>query len=199
MSYAQLDDEDGPGYFLPVEGQVRLARLSDHVRFLARLLAPRTQAEEDAAGRGMRMGEVAFCLELLADQVGQVLEVLSWPAQRPGDVADGLPDLDGDGATDVEGAAFRVTLAQIDRLNLLVETASAHARVVAVGDASGRAGRALPEVGETLCAAVDEVRALLGQVERQPLRAASSARVREEQAVYRVRPVAQADERGRMH
>ncbi|TAA21610.1 XAC0095 family protein [Pseudoxanthomonas winnipegensis] len=200
MSYAQLDDEDGPGYFLPVEGQVRLARLSDHVRFLARLLAPRTQAEEDAAGRGVRLGEVAFCLELLADQVGQVLEVLSWPAQGPGDVADGLPDLDGDGATDAGGAAFRITLAQIDRLNLLVETASAHARVVvAVGDASGRAGHALPEVGETLCAAVDEVRALLGQVERQPLDEAAPTRVREAHAVYAVGPVAQAGERGRMH
>ncbi|RZZ82687.1 XAC0095 family protein [Pseudoxanthomonas winnipegensis] len=195
MSYAQLDDEDGPGYFLPVEGQVRLARLSDHVRFLARLLAPRTQAEEDAAARGVRMGEVAFCLELLADQVGQVLDALSWPAQRPGDAADVSPG----GATDAGGAAFRVTLAQIDRLNLLIETASAHAKVVAVGDASGRAGRALPEVGETLCAAVEEVRALFGQVERQPLHAASSARVREEQAVYAVGPAVQADERGWMH
>ena len=199
MSYAQLDDEDGPGYFLPVEGQVRLARLSDHVRFLARLLAPRTQAEEDAAARGVRMGEVAFCLELLADQVGQVLEALSWPAHRPGGAADGLPDIDGDGATDAGGTAFRVTLAQIDRLNLLIETASAHARVVAVGDASGRAGHTLPEVGETLCATVDEVRALVGQVERQPLHGAASARVREEQAVYAVGPAAQADERGRMH
>lgn len=199
MSYDRLDEEDGPGYFLPVEGQVRLARLSDHVRFLARLLAPRTQAEEDAAGRGVRMGEVAFCLELLADQVGQVLDVLSWPAQRAGDAADGLPDLDGDGATDAGGAAFRVTLAQIDRLNLLVETASAHARVVAVGDASGPAGHALPEVGETLCAAVDEVRTLLQQVERQPLREAAPTRVREAPAVYAVGPVTQHDERGRMH
>ncbi|PZP63294.1 MAG: hypothetical protein DI597_04500 [Pseudoxanthomonas spadix] len=199
MSYALSDDEDGPGYFLPVEGQVRLARLSDHVRFLARLLAPRTQAEEDAAGRGVRMGELAFCLELLADQAGQVLDVLSWPAQRPGGAADGLSDIDGDGARDAGDAAFRVTLAQIDRLNLLVETASAHARVVAVGDASGRAGRALPEVGETLCAAVDEVRALLGQVERQPLDGESSARVREEHAVYAVGSVARADERGWMH
>ncbi|RZZ87217.1 XAC0095 family protein [Pseudoxanthomonas winnipegensis] len=199
MSYAQLDDEDGPGYFLPVEGQVRLARLSDHVRFLARLLEPHTRAEEDAAGRGVRMGELAFCLELLADQVGQVLEGLSWPAQRPGDVADGLPDLDGDGATDAGGAAFRVTLAQIDRLNLLIDTASAHARVVAVGDATGPARRALPEVGETLCAAVDEVRALLGQVESQPLRGAPSARVREEHAVYAVGPVARAAEGGWLH
>lgn len=197
MSYAQLDDEDGPGYFLPVEGQVRLARLSDHVRFLARLLAPRTQAEEDAAGRGVRLGEVAFCLELLADQVGQVLEALSWPARCPGDTAD-VPSAD-DEVPDAAGAAFRITLAQIDRLNLLIETASAHAKVVAVGDAGERAGRASPEVAETLCAAVDEVRTLLGQVERQPLRAASSARVREEQAVYAVGPVAQADERGRMH
>ena len=199
MSYAQLDDEDGPGYFLPVEGQVRLARLSDHVRFLARLLAPRTQADEDTAGRGVRLGEVAFCLELLADQVGQVLDVLSWPAQRPGGEADGLPDLDGDGATDAGSAAFRVTLAQIDRLNLLIDTASAHARVVAVGDASGRAGRVSPDVANTLCAAVDEVRALLQQVERQPLREAAPTRVREAPAVYAVGPAAQADERGRMH
>jgi hypothetical protein len=199
MSYDRFDDEEGPGYFLPVEGQVRLARLSDHVRFLARLLEPRTQAEEDAGGRGVRMGELAFCLELLADQVGQVLDALSWPAQRPGHAADGLPDADGDGATDVGGAAFRITLAQIDRLNLLVETASAHARVAAVGDSTGVAGRALPEVGETLCAAVEEVRALLGEVERQPLHAASSARVREEQAVYAVGPAVQADERGWMH
>jgi len=196
MSYAQLDEDEGPGYFLPVEGQVRLARLSDHVRFLARLLSPRTQAEEDATGRGVRMGEVAFCLELLADQVGQVLEALSWPAQRPGDAADGLPDIDGDGAPDAGGAAFRVTLAQIDRLNLLVETAVAHARVVAVGDASERAGHALPEVGETLCAAVDEVRALLQQVERQPLREAAPTRVREAHAVY---AVGRADERKRLH
>lgn len=196
MSYAQLDDEDGPGYFLPVEGQVRLARLSDHVRFLARLLAPRTQAEEDAAGRGVRMGEVAFCLELLADQVGQVLEALSWPAQRSGDAADVSPRIAGDEATDAGGAAFRVTLAQIDRLNLLIETASAHARVVAVGDASGRAGRVSPDVADTLCAAVDEVRKLLRQVEHQPLREAAPARVREAHAVY---AVGRADERERLH
>lgn len=196
MSYAQLDDEDGPGYFLPVEGQVRLARLSDHVRFLARVLAPRTQAEEDAAARGVRLGEVAFCLELLADQVGQVLDVLSWPAQRPGDAADGLPETTGNEALDAEGAAFRVTLVQIDRLNLLIETASAHARVVAVGDASGRAGRASPDVADTLCAAVDEVRTLLQQVERQPLHDTSPTRVREEHAVY---AVGRADERERLH
>lgn len=197
MSYDRLDEEEGPGYFLPVEGQVRLARLSDHVRFLARLLAPRTQAEEGAAGRGVRLGEVAFCLELLADQVGQVLEALSWPAQRPGDAAD-VPSAD-DEVPNAGGAAFRVTLAQIDRLNLLIETASAHARVVAVGDASGRAGRVSPDVADTLCAAVDEVRTLLQQVERQSLHEAAPTRVREAHAVYAVGPVAQADERGRMH
>ncbi|MEE7545717.1 hypothetical protein HF319_00480 [Xanthomonas sp. Kuri4-1] len=60
-------------------------------------------------------------------------------------------------------------LPQLDRLNVLVETASAHARVVAVGDATDRAGRLLPDAGDTICAAVSEMRMLLLQIERQPM------------------------------
>ncbi len=70
---------------------------------------------------------------------------------------------------------------------------------MAVGDASGRGWARSPDVADTLCAAVDEVRTLLQQVERQPLREAAPTRVREAHAVYAVGPVAQADERGRMH
>lgn len=194
MSHFRLDDEDMPGYFLPEESQFRLARLSDHVRFLSRMAQPRTQDEERAAEPKVRMGELAFCLELLADQVDLVLDEVSYPAQRTDKTGAAAEVTQGAG-----GGAFGVTLEQIDRLNLLIETASAHARVVAVGDATERAGQALPEVGDTICDAVNEVRALLLQIERQPLREPKPKGVREERAVYAVERVAPPAGGGRLH
>lgn len=194
MSHYRLDDEDMPGYFLPEESQFRLVRLSDHVRFLSRMAQPRTQAEERAAEPKVRMGELAFCLELLADQVDLVLDEVSYPAQRTDKTS-----ADAEVTQGVDGGAFRVTLEQIDRLNLLIETASAHARVVAVGDAIERTGRALPEVGDTICDAVNEVRALLLQIERQPLHDPKPKGVREERAVYAVERVAPPAGGGRLH
>ena len=82
MSHDRLNDEDMSGYFLPEESQFRLEKLSGHVRFLARLAQPRTHDEERAAEPRVRMDELAFCLELLADQVDLVLHEVSWPAQR---------------------------------------------------------------------------------------------------------------------
>lgn len=199
MSHYRLDDEDMPGYFLPEESQFRLVRLSDHFRFLARLAQPRTQAEERAAEPKVRMDELAFCLELLADQVDLVLDELSYPAQCADKARVARSDATGEVAPDAGGGAFRVTLEQMDRLNLLIETASAHARVVAVGDATERAGQALPEVGDTICDAVDQVRALLLQIEHQPLRDPTPEGVREERAVYAVERVAPPVGGGRLH
>ena len=102
-------------------------------------------------------------------------------------------------APDVGGGAFRVTLAQLDRLTLLAETVSAHARVVAAGDATARAGQALPEVGDTLCNAANAMRALLLQIERQPLREPTSNGVHEERAVYAVEWAAPPGKGGRLH
>ncbi|MFT4246521.1 MAG: hypothetical protein QM581_00605 [Pseudomonas sp.] len=140
------------------------------------------------------MGELAFCLELLADQVDLVLDEVSYPAQR----------IDKTSATaavtqEAGGGTFRVTLEQIDRLNLLIETASAHAQVVAVGDTTERAGQVLPEAGDTIRDAVNEVRELLAQIERQPLHDPKPDSVREERAVYAVERVAQPGERVRLH
>ncbi|WP_425501602.1 XAC0095 family protein, partial [Pseudoxanthomonas kalamensis] len=92
MAHDRLDDEDMPGYFLPEDSQFRLAKLRDHVRFLVRLALPRTQAEERAAEPKVRMGELALCLELLADQVDLVLDALSYPAQRTDTMRDAWSD-----------------------------------------------------------------------------------------------------------
>ncbi|KGU56223.1 hypothetical protein NY99_09075 [Xanthomonas phaseoli pv. phaseoli] len=62
------------GYYLPEGAQYRLQQLRDHMRFLARLAQPRTQAEEQARQPAICMDELAFCLELLAEQVGRVLD-----------------------------------------------------------------------------------------------------------------------------
>ncbi|QSQ31180.1 XAC0095 family protein [Xanthomonas translucens] len=199
MAYDRLDDEDMPGYFLPEESQFRLAKLRDHVRFLVRLAQPRTPDEERAAEPKVRMGELAVCLELLADQVELVLDALSYPAQRTDTTRGPRPDATVEAAPDVGDGAFRVTLAQLDQLNLLAETVSAHARVVAAGDATARAGQALPEVGDTLCEAANAMRALLLQIEHQPLREPTPNGVREERAVYAVECGASPAGGGRLH
>ena len=87
MSDVVRDAQLHPGYYLPEGAQYRLQQLRDHMRFLARLAQPRTQAEERARQPAVCMDELAFCLGLLADQMTQVLLQLRWPAR--------LDDLDG--------------------------------------------------------------------------------------------------------
>ena len=48
MSDVVRDAQSHPGYYLPEHAQYRLQQLRDHMRFLARLAQPRTQAEEQA-------------------------------------------------------------------------------------------------------------------------------------------------------
>ncbi|WP_369934497.1 XAC0095 family protein [Xanthomonas tesorieronis] len=199
MSYDRLDDEDMPGYFLPEESQFRLAKLRDHVRFLVRLAQPRTPDEERAAEPKVRMGELAVCLELLADQVELVLDALSYPAQRTDTTRGARPDATVAVAPDVGRGAFRVTLAQLDQFTQLAETVSAQARVVVAGDTTALAGQALPEVGDTLCDAANAMRALLLQIERQPLREPTPNGVREERTVYAVEWSAPPAGGGRLH
>ncbi|WP_440985509.1 XAC0095 family protein [Xanthomonas sontii] len=184
MAHDRLDDDDMPGYFLPEDSQFRLAKLRDHVRFLVRLAQPRTQAEERAAEPKVRMGELALCLELLAEQLDLVLDALSYPAQRTGTTLGGWPNAAVQAAPDAGSCTFRVTQQQIDRLTQLAETVSANAGMVAASDAAERAGQTLPEAGNTLCAAANDVRELLLQIAQQPLREPQSNRVREERAVY---------------
>ncbi|MBB4756982.1 hypothetical protein XarjCFBP7653_14890 [Xanthomonas arboricola] len=80
MSDVVRDAQSHPGYYLPEGAQYRLQQLRDHMRFLARLAQPRTQAEEQARQPAICMDELAFCLELLADQMTHALKQMQWPA-----------------------------------------------------------------------------------------------------------------------
>ncbi|PPU42717.1 XAC0095 family protein [Xanthomonas arboricola] len=80
MSDLVRDAQSQPGYYLPEGAQYRLQQLRDHMRFLARLAQPRTQAEERARQPAICMDELAVCLELLATQVTHVLEEVQWHA-----------------------------------------------------------------------------------------------------------------------
>ncbi|PPT83131.1 hypothetical protein XarzCFBP7410_14175 [Xanthomonas arboricola pv. zantedeschiae] len=80
MSDVVRDAQSHPGYYLPEGAQYRLQQLRDHMRFLARLAQPRTHAEEQARQPAIRMDELAFCLELLADQMTHALKHVQWPA-----------------------------------------------------------------------------------------------------------------------
>ncbi|MDY4282012.1 hypothetical protein [Xanthomonas sp. LF06-19] len=82
MSEYRTDDLEMAGYFLPEESQFRLVRLGEFVKFLARLAEPRSVAEEREAAPKVRAGELAVCMELLAEQLDMVLREVSWPAQR---------------------------------------------------------------------------------------------------------------------
>ncbi len=82
MSDDRADDLEMSGYFLPEESQFRLVRLGEFITFLARLAQPRSAAEEREAAPKVRAGELAVCMELLAEQLDMVLREVSWPAQR---------------------------------------------------------------------------------------------------------------------
>ncbi|MDL5364603.1 hypothetical protein QSH18_03190 [Xanthomonas sp. NCPPB 2654] len=82
MTEAARHPDLDPGYYLPEEAQYRLQQLRDHMRFLARLAQPRTVDEGREAAPKVRAGELAICMELLAEQVDLVLREVSWPARR---------------------------------------------------------------------------------------------------------------------
>lgn len=182
MAKHTLDDER-PGYYLPEDSQQRLVRLSDHIRFLLRLMQPLADAAGEPA-REVRMAEVAFCLELLGDQVDLVLDEVSWPAR--GGTQASAPVREA--ADEVSGYAFGVTLAQIDTLDGLLRTLAAHGDVLASGDAAGLAGGTLPSIGRAVFDAATTVRGVLDAVETQRLGADLDARLRVEEAraVYAV-------------
>ncbi|PPT97314.1 XAC0095 family protein [Xanthomonas arboricola] len=88
MSDVVRDAQSHPGYYLPEGAQYRLQQLRDHMRFLARLARPRTQAEEQLRQPVIRMDELACCLELLAEQVTQALAQVQWPARLEPDASE---------------------------------------------------------------------------------------------------------------
>lgn len=92
------------GYFLPEDSEFRLKKLRKHMGFLSYLAQPRT-ADEEGEFMDIRPGEVAVCLELMAEQVDLVLQTVSFPAHRKpnsGAAAEAASEADDD-AEDEQG------------------------------------------------------------------------------------------------
>ncbi|WP_454830923.1 XAC0095 family protein [Pseudoxanthomonas wuyuanensis] len=197
MSKHESNDLGTPGYFLPEDSQFRLKKLRDYTEFLSRLAQPRTSDETNESTPDVRVGEIAICLELLSEQVDLVLEELSWPAERKAravkadadagtdaDAEEDEEDDDEDEDEDEDDApekmqqisvavaerySFGVTLKQIDSLDLLTQTISAHGDVVAGSHEAEFADHTLPRIGQAIYDGVEAVRAILDDVEDQPL------------------------------
>ncbi|PPU30670.1 MULTISPECIES: hypothetical protein [unclassified Xanthomonas] len=98
MTEAHHHLDANAGYYLPEHAQYRLQQLRDHMRFLARLAQPRTQAEEQLRQPAICMDELACCLELLAEQVTQALAQVQWPARLEPDASDNARNDAGEAA-----------------------------------------------------------------------------------------------------
>lgn len=194
MAKQGLDDTEIPGYFLPEESQLRLVRLSGYIKLLTRLMHSRAAdgAREWSPEAGS--GELAFGFELLADQVDLVLDELSWPAQRIDDTSapergNAVVAVSKPPASQLADLVFGFTVAQIDRLDHLVQTVAAHGDMLAVNGGADLAGRTLPAIGQSICEAAEAMRGVLDQVEQsQRLRPEIALRpgVADQRASYRV-------------
>jgi hypothetical protein len=193
MSTFDSDDLETKGYFLPEDSQLRLKKLREYAEFLSHIAQPRTADEEQEWIPEIRVGEVAICLELLAEQVGLVLDDLSWPAYRSEREAALGADAEPEAAKEVPDDAggryiFGVTLEQVDTLNRLIDMISAHGDVVTAGDDAVLADHTLSLLGDAIFNDARTVREIIRQVESQRLGQArgSQTGVGEERAIYHV-------------
>lgn len=96
MSNRETNDPGMTGYLLPEDSHFRLKKLHEHMVFLSQLAQPRTYDEESTGwGPQISGGELAVCLEQLADQAERVLGEVTWPARQ---VARRKPSQAGDEA-----------------------------------------------------------------------------------------------------
>jgi len=214
MSTIDLDDLETTGYFLPEDTWLRLTKLREHVEFLANLARPRQSDEGKEWYAEIRPGEVAICLELLGEQIAQVLEKLSWPAERGGRAmapkADAETEADADAlVTEVTepdvaepGAAapvgdepgnrllVGVTLNQIDEINRLLDSLRAHGNVVTCSDHAELSDFTLSIMGDAITRDTQKLRDIMGDVNGQELKPPHGTKpdVREERATYLAPP-----------
>jgi hypothetical protein len=195
MSKLDSDDLETTGYFLPEDSRFRLKKLREYAEFLSHLAQPRMADEEQERTPEIRMGEMAICLELLAQQVGLVLDEISWPAQRDEEEAASGTDAEPEAAEEMTDGAgsryiFGVTLDQIDTLNRLIGMISAHGDVVIASDDAEFAHHTLSLIGDAIFGDARAVRKIIRQVESQRLGQArgSQTGVGEERAAYHAGP-----------
>ena len=155
MSTLDSDDLETMGYFLPEESQLRLKKLREYAEFLSHIAQPRTADEEQEWIPEIRVGEVAICLGLLAEQVGLVLDEISWPAYRSESEAAAGAGAEPAAAEEVPGDAdkryrFGMTMEQIDTLNRLIDMMAAHGDVVIASDDAEFADHTLSLLGDAI-------------------------------------------------
>ena len=200
MSTFDSDDLQTTGYFLPEDSQLRLKQLREYVRFLANLARPRRPDEDQEWYAEIRPGEVAICLELLEEQIGQVLDELSWPAER------GEADAHANAEDSTEAAGpdvakpvieeagnrclFGVTLNQLDDINLLLDSLRAHGNVVTCSDHAELSDVTLSIMGDAIVRDAQKLRDIIGDVNAQRLGPPRGTRtgVREERTTYHALP-----------
>jgi len=210
MSTIDSDDLEATGYFLPEDSQLRLKKLREYVEFLANLARPRRWDEEQEWAAEIRVGEVAICLELLEEQIGQVLSELSWPAERahqattqrgdsvPAAVAaeaarpDAVESEAAEEGADGTGGSylFGVTLDQIDEIDRLLAMIRAYGDVVTASHDAEFADHTLSLVGHAIFCDVQKLRDIIRDVNAQRLQPVRGTRtgVREERAAYHALP-----------
>ena len=205
MSTFDSDDLEATGYFLPEDSQLRLKQLREYVGFLTNLARPRRPDEDQEWYAEIRPGEVAICLELLEEQIGQVLDELSWPAER------GVRAAAGEAAANAEACTqaakpdaaepvldeaghrllFGVTLDQFDKIGRLLDSLRALGNVVTCSDHAELSDVTLSIMGDAIVRDVEELRDIISDVhdeQRMEPPHGTKPGVREEGASYLALP-----------
>lgn len=208
MSTIDSDDLGVTGYFLPEDSQLRLKQLREYVGFLTHLARPRRPDEDRESFSEIRPGEVAICMELLEEQIAQVLDELSWPAER-GERAT-APKADAEAEMEVYPEAaepevagpvmdgggnrflFGVTLDQIDQINLLLSSLLALGNVVTCSDHAHAelSDVTLSIMGDAIVRDTEKLRDIIRDVNAQGLEPPHVTKpgVREERGAYPALP-----------
>jgi hypothetical protein len=216
MSKSDTKNRGELGYFLPEDGQFRLRKLHQHIEFLSRLAEPRVDEEED--GPEIDHPALAGCLDLLAEQVQQVLDMVRWPArleakgkgkaataERKAEDADdtdegmasGRVESVGSAAKTDEDFAFGMTMDQLDEANRLLDLLGAQGDLLMATGGGDLADGTVVVIGAAIFDGADAMKDMIHEIESQRLAAKANTgkRVREVPAVYDLDAVASSGQR----
>jgi hypothetical protein len=204
MSTIDADDLQATGYFLPEDSQLRLKQLCEYVGFLTNLARPRRPDEDREWYSEIRVGGLAICMELLGEQLAQVLDELSWPAERRDRPAASGAAAQAEACTeaaepdaaepmmDEADSRFRfgVTLDQLDESNLLLSSLRAIGNAVTCSDHAELSDVTLSIMGDAIVRDTEKLRDIIRNVNAQGLKSPHDTKpgVREEWTAYLALP-----------
>jgi hypothetical protein len=163
------NDVDVQGYALPQDGDQRLAKLGQCIRFLARLAQPASDDPLRTWTSRARRSELASGLQALAQQLDQAPRE-GWPASSTAAEEDDMAAATEAGAgEDVqhEPLMFGMTMDQLDAMDRLIQLIRAHGDVVSAHRMADLATGTLAMVGHAIFDEATEVRRILDEVEDQ--------------------------------